>query len=119
MHVFRLRVPRRTLIHRVLKTVAPQKEVPTVTRDDHRNPRTLLHRTWGRVLSSLNLATRFAGVAVLPVLALLALAVLSGLVRTTALVVFGLVAGVRGAMVAVDRAAATTPAPRLPAGVVA
>ncbi len=87
--------------------------------DEERRPRPLLHRTWGRVTSSLGVASQFAVVAVLPVLALMALAVLSGLVRTAALAVFALVAGVRGAMLAIDRAAAATPAPRLPAGVVA
>lgn len=91
----------------------------TVMSDEENDPQTLLYRTWRRVTFSLGVASQFALVAVLPVLALMALAVLSGLVRTTALAVFALVAGVRGVMFAIDRAAASTPAPRLPVGVVA
>ncbi|KAA5836012.1 hypothetical protein F1721_06595 [Saccharopolyspora hirsuta] len=54
--------------------------------------------------------------AVLPVLAIGALAVASGMVRTVALAGFAALAGLRAAMLALDRAGAAIPTPRLRRG---
>ncbi|MGI8310483.1 hypothetical protein [Saccharopolyspora hattusasensis] len=51
--------------------------------------------------------------AVLPALLIGALAVASGMARTLALAGFGALAGLRAAMLALDRAGAAVPAPRL------
>jgi hypothetical protein len=60
---------------------------------------------------------RFAVVTVLPALLLVGLAVVSGAVRTTSLLVFGLIAVLRGVMVGVDRLGERAPAPRFLPGV--
>ncbi|SDY25669.1 hypothetical protein SAMN05216215_1022133 [Saccharopolyspora shandongensis] len=51
--------------------------------------------------------------AVLPALLIGTLAVASGMVRTLALAGFAVLAGLRAAMLALDRAGAAVPAPRL------
>ncbi|QIZ39595.1 hypothetical protein FDZ84_17365 [Saccharopolyspora sp. ASAGF58] len=55
---------------------------------------------------------RFTVATVLPALLLVTLAVVSGVVRTTSLLAFGLIAVLRGVMVGVDRLGEYAPAPR-------
>lgn len=66
-----------------------------------------------RLVDSLGLTCRVVRWAVLPAVLLVAVSLASGLVRTTALGAFGLVALLRGALVAVEHLGDRIPSPRL------
>ncbi|MEU6263892.1 hypothetical protein [Saccharopolyspora shandongensis] len=70
------------------------------------------------MLMALLMLGRFAVVTVLPALLLVGLAVVSGAVRTTSLLAFGLIAVLRGVMAGVDRLGERAPSPRFLSGVI-